>query len=75
MTSFAFIAGLIPLMFASGAGALGNKTIGSAAAGGMLFGTVFGVIIVPGLYVFFATVAEKFLQKGRKVEKPLTEVL
>lgn len=75
MTSFAFIAGLIPLMFASGAGAIGNKTIGSAAAGGMLFGTVFGVIIVPGLYVFFATVAEKFLQKGRKVEKPLTEVL
>jgi len=51
MTSFAFIAGLIPLMTASGAGAIGNRTIGSAAAGGMLFGTVFGVIIIPGLYV------------------------
>ncbi|MCC6180871.1 MAG: efflux RND transporter permease subunit [Bacteroidia bacterium] len=54
MTSFAFIAGLIPLMMASGAGAIGNKTIGTAAAGGMLFGTVFGVLIIPGLYVMFA---------------------
>jgi hydrophobic/amphiphilic exporter-1 (mainly G- bacteria), HAE1 family len=54
MTSFAFIAGLIPLMFASGAGAIGNKTIGTAAAGGMLFGTLFGVIVIPGLYVIFA---------------------
>jgi HAE1 family hydrophobic/amphiphilic exporter-1 len=55
MTSFAFIAGLIPLMLASGAGAIGNQTIGSAAAGGMLFGTIFGVIIIPGLYVLFAS--------------------
>lgn len=53
MTSFAFIAGLIPLMFASGAGAIGNRTIGAAAAGGMLFGTVFGVIIIPGLFIIF----------------------
>jgi HAE1 family hydrophobic/amphiphilic exporter-1 len=55
MTSFAFISGLIPLVLASGAGAIGNKTIGSAAAGGMLLGTLFGVILVPGLYVLFAT--------------------
>lgn len=54
MTSFAFIAGLLPLMFASGAGAIGNKTIGSAAAGGMLFGTVLGVMLIPGLYLLFA---------------------
>ncbi|WP_259016032.1 efflux RND transporter permease subunit [Emticicia fluvialis] len=54
MTSFAFVAGLIPLMFASGAGAIGNKTIGTAAAGGMLFGTIFGVIVIPGLYIIFA---------------------
>lgn len=59
MTSFAFTAGLIPLMMASGAGAIGNKTIGSAAAGGMLFGTIFGVIIIPGLYVIFATIQLK----------------
>ncbi|MGG7034795.1 MAG: efflux RND transporter permease subunit [Flavobacterium sp.] len=57
MTSFAFIAGLIPLMLASGAGAIGNKTLGSAALGGMLFGTVFGVIIVPGLYYIFGSLA------------------
>ncbi len=56
MTSFAFIAGLIPLMFATGAGAVGNRTIGSAAAGGMLFGTLFGVVLVPGLYFIFSTI-------------------
>ncbi len=75
MTSFAFIAGLIPLVFASGAGALGNRTIGVASAGGMLLGTVFGVIVVPGLYVIFATMAEKFEKKGIKEEKPFTETI
>ncbi|MBD2757618.1 efflux RND transporter permease subunit [Spirosoma validum] len=60
MTSFAFIAGLIPLCMASGAGALGNRSIGTAAAGGMFTGTLFGLIIVPGLYVFFAKLAERF---------------
>ncbi len=54
MTSFAFIAGLIPLCIASGAGAMGNRSIGTAAAGGMLAGTVFGLVLVPGLYVIFA---------------------
>jgi HAE1 family hydrophobic/amphiphilic exporter-1 len=68
MTSFAFIAGLIPLMFATGAGAIGNKTIGSAAAGGMLFGTVFGVIIIPGLYVVFATIAQKYFTNEHQEE-------
>ncbi|MFY7909434.1 MAG: efflux RND transporter permease subunit [Emticicia sp.] len=68
MTSFAFIAGLIPLMVASGAGAIGNKTIGTAAAGGMLFGTVFGVIIIPGLYVIFAGIGSgKRKKKTKKV--------
>lgn len=59
MTSFAFTAGLIPLMLASGAGEIGNKTIGSAAAGGMLFGTIFGVLVIPGLYFIFASIAKK----------------
>lgn len=59
MTSFAFIAGLIPLCIASGAGALGNRSIGTAAAGGMLIGTLFGVILIPGLYVLFAGMEEK----------------
>ncbi len=68
MTSFAFIAGLIPLMISSGAGAIGNKTIGTAAAGGMLFGTVFGLIIIPGLYVIFATFQEKINHKEHQEE-------
>jgi HAE1 family hydrophobic/amphiphilic exporter-1 len=54
MTSFAFIAGLLPLLFTTGAGAIGNKTIGATATGGMLFGTLFGSIIIPGLYIIFS---------------------
>jgi hydrophobic/amphiphilic exporter-1 (mainly G- bacteria), HAE1 family len=74
MTSFAFIAGLLPLMLASGAGAIGNKTIGTAAAGGMLFGTIFGVILIPGLYYVFAKISEKF-STNRNDESPFTETL
>lgn len=59
MTSFAFIAGIIPLVFASGPGSIGNRTIGTAAAGGMLFGTLFGLLIVPGLYYIFAHLADR----------------
>jgi HAE1 family hydrophobic/amphiphilic exporter-1 len=75
MTSFAFIAGLIPLVVATGPGATGNRTIGSSALGGMLFGTVFGVIIVPGLYYIFGKLAE-----GRKLirdedHSPLSEIV
>lgn len=73
MTSFAFIAGLVPLIFASGAGAIGNRTIGAAAAGGMLFGTVFGVLLIPGLYFAFASLSDRFRKRGRKEEKPFTE--
>ncbi|MEQ8705846.1 MAG: efflux RND transporter permease subunit [Phaeodactylibacter sp.] len=58
MTSFAFIAGLIPLVTAHGAGAVGNQTIGAAALGGMFFGTIFGVLIIPGLYYAFAKLVE-----------------
>jgi HAE1 family hydrophobic/amphiphilic exporter-1 len=58
MTSFAFIAGLIPLVRATGAGAVGNKTIGSSALGGMLFGTIFGVLVVPGLYYICASLID-----------------
>lgn len=59
MTSFAFIAGLIPLCIASGAGAIGNRSIGTAAAGGMFIGTVFGLVVIPGLYIFFAKLENK----------------
>jgi HAE1 family hydrophobic/amphiphilic exporter-1 len=73
MTSFAFIAGLIPLVFASGPGKLGNRTIGTAAAGGMLFGTVFGVLLIPGLYYVFGKIAEKRKLVRDEEENPLTE--
>ena len=75
MTSFAFIAGLIPLVAAHGAGAIGNKTIGSSALGGMLFGTVFGVIIVPGLYYIFGSLAEGRRLIKNEDESSLTEDL
>lgn len=73
MTSFAFVAGLIPLVVATGPGAIGNRTIGSSALGGMLFGTIFGVIVVPGLYYVFGKIAEgKHLIRDEE-ELPLTE--
>jgi HAE1 family hydrophobic/amphiphilic exporter-1 len=73
MTSFAFIAGLIPLVFATGPGAVGNRTIGSASAGGMLLGTVFGVLLIPGLYYIFGTISEKTKFVKKEDENPLTE--
>lgn len=73
MTSFAFIAGLIPLVLATGAGAIGNRTIGGSALGGMLFGTLFGVIVVPGLYFIFGTLADKGQLIKDQDEKPLSE--
>ena len=73
MTSFAFIAGLIPLVFATGPGAIGNRTIGSAAAGGMVFGTVFGVLLIPGLYYIFAKISEKNVLVKNEGETPLVE--
>ncbi|WP_114747648.1 efflux RND transporter permease subunit [Pleomorphovibrio marinus] len=70
MTSFAFIAGLIPLALATGAGALGNRSIGTAAAGGMLIGTIFGLILIPGLYVIFARFTLGKEEKRVVQEKP-----
>lgn len=74
MTSFAFIAGLIPLVRATGPGAIGNRTIGTTAVGGMLVGTVIGVLVIPGLYYLFGQITDnsgKFIQD--EVEAPLTE--
>ncbi|MAU72022.1 MAG: hydrophobe/amphiphile efflux-1 family RND transporter [Pseudozobellia sp.] len=73
MTSFAFIAGLIPLVIAHGAGAIGNRTIGGSAMGGMLMGTLFGVLVIPGLYYIFAKMADgRSLIKGESNE-PVSE--
>jgi HAE1 family hydrophobic/amphiphilic exporter-1 len=59
MTSFAFIFGLTPLMFASGAGAVGNQSIGVGAVGGMLIGTILGIFVIPVLFIIFQTMQEK----------------
>ena len=68
MTSFAFIIGIMPLMFATGAGASGNKSIGFSAVGGMLFGTVLGVLVIPALFIIFQSIQEKF-KKNKVVEQ------
>ncbi|MCA9086104.1 MAG: efflux RND transporter permease subunit [Planctomycetaceae bacterium] len=73
MTSFAFIAGLIPLVRATGPGAIGNRTIGTTAVGGMLVGTVIGVLVIPGLYYLFAKISDgKSLIKDEH-DRPLSE--
>ena len=73
MTSLAFIAGLIPLVIATGPGAVGNHTIGASALGGMLFGTIFGVIVVPGLYYIFGKIQEGQRLIKDEDESPLSE--
>ncbi len=73
MTSFAFVAGLLPLAMATGPGKIGNRTIGTAAAGGMFIGTVCGVFVIPGLYYIFAKIAEKYKLVKHEEENPLTE--
>ena len=60
MTSLAMIIGLLPMMFASGVGKNGNQTLGAAAVGGMLLGTLFQIVVVPGLFVIFQSLQEKF---------------
>jgi HAE1 family hydrophobic/amphiphilic exporter-1 len=64
MTSFAFICGLLPLMFASGAGAIGNRSIGISAIGGMFIGTIIGILVIPSLYIIFQTIQEKISKSG-----------
>ena len=75
MTSFAFISGLLPLLLSTGAGAIGNRTIGATGVGGMLLGTQVGLFVIPGLYYIFARISD-----GRKLlrdesSEPLSEVI
>src|SRR6202000_2633309 len=68
MTSFAFIFGIMPLMFSTGAGAFGNRSIGTGAVGGMLIGTVCGLFAIPVLFIIFETIQEKLRSKRRHDE-------
>jgi multidrug efflux pump subunit AcrB len=75
MTSFAFIAGMIPLVRATGPGAIGNRTIGTTAVGGMLMGTLVGVFVIPGLYYIFAKFSEKKSMIRDEYDRPLSETV
>lgn len=75
MTSFAFIAGLIPLVRATGPGAIGNRTIGTTAVGGMLMGTLIGVLVIPGLYYLFAKLAGQQKLIKDEHDRPLSEIV
>lgn len=75
MTSFAFIAGLIPLVRATGPGAIGNRTIGTTAVGGMLLGTLVGVLVIPGLYYLFAKLADGRRLIRDESDRPLSELI
>ncbi len=70
MTSFAFIFGIMPLMVSSGAGAAGNRSIGTGAVGGMFIGTIFGVFVIPVLFIIFQTLQERISGKPTPVHIP-----
>ena len=67
MTSFAFIVGLLPLTWAKGGTALGDRSIGTSAAGGMLTGVLLGVFVIPVLFVIFQFLQEKISGKPKQV--------
>jgi len=67
MTSFAFVVGLLPLTWATGGSALGNRSIGTGAVGGMLTGVLLGVFIIPVLFVIFQALQERVSGKPMAV--------
>lgn len=71
MTSFAFILGLMPLVFANGVGYIGNRSIGTGAAFGLLIGTILGVFVIPVLFVIFQAIQEKI--KPMKFDQKVIE--
>jgi HAE1 family hydrophobic/amphiphilic exporter-1 len=66
MTSFAFIFGLIPLVIGGGVGANGNRSIGVGAVGGMLIGTLIGILVIPTMYVIFQALQEKISKPEKR---------
>jgi hydrophobic/amphiphilic exporter-1 (mainly G- bacteria), HAE1 family len=75
MTSFAFIFGIMPLMVSSGAGAEGNRSIGTGAVGGMFIGTVFGVFVIPVLFIIFQSLQERISRKKIKTNMSVAVLL
>ena len=75
MTSLAMVIGLLPMMFASGVGKNGNQTLGAAAVGGMLIGTLLQVLIVPGLFVIFQSLQERISPMKFEDEEDNTSLL
>jgi len=73
MTSFAFILGLLPLVFANGVNAVGNRSVATGAAGGLLIGTLLGIFVIPVLYIAFQWLQER-ISHHKPTEKD-TEVL
>lgn len=74
MTSFAFILGLVPMVLASGAGAVSRQSLGTAVNGGMLLSTVLSLFVVPVLYILISTAREQVAKRFRKAEpKPAIE--
>ncbi|HVR65749.1 MAG TPA: multidrug efflux RND transporter permease subunit [Verrucomicrobiae bacterium] len=70
MTSFAFIAGLYPLVVAEGASMLSRRGVGTAVFGGMIFASAFGIFMIPVLYVIFQWLREKLKGLGKKTAEP-----
>jgi hydrophobe/amphiphile efflux-1 (HAE1) family protein len=73
MTSFAFIAGLVPLVIASGAGAATIRAVGTAVFGGMVAASFLGIFVIPGLYVLFQTLREQVKNLSRATRPLLPE--
>ncbi|HAH23826.1 MAG TPA: hydrophobe/amphiphile efflux-1 family RND transporter, partial [Prolixibacteraceae bacterium] len=72
MTSFALIFGLIPLVIGGGVGANGNRSIGVGAVGGMLIGTMIGILVIPAMFVIFQTLQEKITHPAKQPISELT---
>ncbi len=70
MTSLAMVIGLLPMMFASGVGANGNRALGTGSVGGMLIGMVLQVLVVPALFVVFQKIQEKIKPIEWRDEEP-----
>jgi len=68
MTSFAFILGVLPLYFATGAGQIGRHSVGTAIVGGMLFSTILNLFFIPTLYVILKSMLVKISSRGSKTE-------